>query len=311
MANRKSGFVAIIGRPNAGKSTLLNAVLGTELSIVTPKAQTTREKVLGIHTEKQGQIVFMDTPGIHKAKPGGINEYMVTEARDALDSPSLIWYMVDPKSALFHEAAVIDLLAQSRSPLILILNKMDLGKNDPFEAELVASLNAKNIKVSGVFKISALKKKGVRELLVETWRHIPHGELFYPDEEQLSDRPTRFFVGEKVREQLYRQLGEELPYSCAVEIELFDEKVKPPRIEAVIHVERESQKGIIIGKGGLKIKEIGKAARAEIEKFMGTHVFLGLKVKVLKEWTRDAQALERMGYHFTKPGKKSSRNRTS
>jgi GTP-binding protein Era len=144
--------------------------------------------------------------------------------------------------------------------------------------------------------LSAEKGKGLKELLADTWKLIPEHPFFYPDEEQMSDRPTRFFVAEKVREQLFRCLGDELPYSCAVEIEHFDEETEPPRIEAIIHVERDSQKGMVIGKGGQKIKEIGTNARKEVEEFLGQKVFLGLKVDVIKDWTKDAKAMKRMGY---------------
>lgn len=303
----KSGFVAIIGRPNAGKSTLLNSILGVKVSIVTPKAQTTREKVLGILTEKQGQIVFMDTPGIHRAREGGINASMMQEARDALDQPSAVWYLVDPRSKLHHEEIVLDLLKDARAPVFVLFNKVDMRDGvtskeslDEAEAAIRARMSELKIPVQSVLRVSALKGIGIKPLLAETWKLMPEGPLYYPDEEQLSDRPTRFFVAEKVREQLFLQLGEEIPYSCAVEIEKFDESAKPIRIEAVIHVERDSQKGMVIGKGATKIKSIGQSARMQIEKFLGEKVFLGLQVKVLKDWTRDADTLRRMGYNLPK-----------
>ncbi|OFZ56821.1 MAG: GTPase Era [Bdellovibrionales bacterium RIFOXYC1_FULL_54_43] len=303
----KSGFVAIVGRPNAGKSTLLNSVLKARVSIVTPKAQTTRDRVLGILTEERGQIVFIDTPGIHRAKVGGINEYMVRQAREALEAPSVIWYIVDPRSELPHEMAVIELLADSakytKVPVMLLLNKSDLvreqrirDKTDKLGGEILAAAVEKGIRIDSTFRISAQTGTGLNDLLAATWERLEEGPLYYPDQDQLSDRPTRFFVAEMIREQLFLRLGEELPYSCAVEIERFDEAAKPPRIEAVIHVERESQKGIVVGKGGVKIKEIGQNARRKIEEFLGYTVFLGLKVKLLKDWTRDAAALRRMGY---------------
>jgi GTP-binding protein Era len=318
-ANQHAGFVAIVGRPNAGKSTLLNLVLGADLSIVTPKAQTTRERVLGILTESaQGgrQIVFVDTPGIHKAKPGGINEFMVNEAKTALEGPSVVWYLVDPTSKLEHEKAVLDLISQSAAgtPVFVVFNKIDLKgyaysgtQFDEIRAAVMADCQARGLNARE-FRLSAEKGKGLEELLSETWRLIPEHPFFYPDEEQMSDRPTRFFVAEKVREQLFRCLGDELPYSCAVEIGSFDEESKPPRIEAVIHVERESQKGMVIGKGGVKIKEIGSNARATVEEFLGHKIFLGLKVDVIKDWTKDQKAMKRMGYLLPeKPGAKGAR----
>jgi GTPase len=287
---KKAGFVAIVGRPNAGKSSLLNALLGVKVSIVTPKAQTTRERVLGIMTEAKGQIVFVDTPGIHKAREGGINEFMVNEAREALDAPSAVWYLVDPTSGVKHEGAVLDLIQDAPSaPLMVLFTKFDLkgriysmGQLEAFEKELSEELERRGMKPALTLRVSSEKGRGLDELLAATWGFLPEHPLFYPDEEQLSDRPARFFVAEKVREQLFRCLGDELPYSCAV--------------ETVIHVERDSQKGMVIGKGGAKIKEIGSNARREVEEFLGHGVFLGLKVNVLKDWTRDAQAMKRMGY---------------
>lgn len=302
---QKVGTITLIGRPNSGKSTLLNAILGTELSIVTPKAQTTRDRILGILTEKEGQILFTDTPGIHRAKEGGLNSYMVNEATEALEAPDLVWYLVDPSSSLKHEAPVMDLLKTVRAPVFLLMNKIDsFGKNvrenrvAPFEEVLAQALEERGVDVKLRKRISALKKKEIPELLKESWKYLPEGHPLYPDSEILSDRPTRFFVAEKIREKLYLFLGEEVPYSCAIEIEKFDENSIPIRIEAIIYVERDSQKGIVIGKGAKKIKEIGQSARQDIEKFLGQKIFLGLRVKVLKDWSKDAEALRRIGYHL-------------
>ena len=303
---KKSGFIAIIGRPNAGKSTLLNTVLDSELSIVTPKAQTTRERVTGILTQPQGQMVFVDTPGIHKARSGGFNSFMVSEAKEALDSPDLIWYLVDPGSALQHEQAVIDLLKGNTSPLVLLLTKSDRVDRVPaLEAALIEALQAAGVQPVKVLSISARSGNGIQELMELSWDKLPEGPAFYPDETQISDRPVRFFVAEKIREQVFLKLGEEIPYSCAIQIEKYDEKAVPPRIEAYIHVERESQKGMVIGQGGKKIKEIGTAAREQIEAFLGNKVFLGLQVKVLTEWSRDPELMKRLGYVLPKKGKAS------
>lgn len=301
--DRKSGYIAIIGRPNAGKSTLLNRVLGSRLSIVTAKAQTTRENILGFLTEKSGQMVFIDTPGIHKAKAGGINAYMVERAAEAIESPNIIWYLVDPSSALEFEAPVLELLEKSKSGVILIINKVDRVRSPAhrdklarFQVELEKAIEARGVVLHSSYQISSLEGDGVGELLQSTWALLPQGPIYYPDEDQISDRPVRYFVSEKIREQLYLLLGEELPYSCAVKIEKFQEKSKPVRIEAVIYVERDSQKGIVVGKGGAKIKEIGMAARQEIEAFLEKKIFLGLQVKVLKDWTRDSERLKQLGY---------------
>ncbi len=295
----KSGFVAIIGRPNAGKSTLLNRILGSEVSIVTPKAQTTRERVLGILTEPdRGQIIFIDTPGIHSAKEGGINAAMMHEAREALVEPSLIWYLLDPRSSLKHETAVLDLLKDNHAPILLLVNKTDLKSPsaNTLAEEVAAEARKRGLNIEAILPISAQTGKGVQGLIDQAWGYLPEGPFYYEDPDQISDRPVRFFVAEKIREQLFLQLGDELPYSCAVQIEKFDESTRPWRIEAVIHVERESQQGIVVGKGGQKIKSIGQAARMEIEKFIGQRIFLGLKVKLLKNWTKDAALLKRMGY---------------
>lgn len=299
----KSGFVAIVGRPNSGKSTLLNEVLGSTLSIVTPKAQTTRERVLGILTEKEGQIVFLDTPGIHKARAGGINEYMVNEARQALDEPSVVWYIVDPRTKLEHEQPVLELMKGAKAPIFMLLNKSDLfGRVIPevqiaeLQVSLELGMKEAGLHLQETMRIAAQQGIGAKELLAKTWELMPEGPMYYEDPDQLSDRPTRFFVAEQIREQLFLKLGDELPYSCGVEIEKFDENAKPLRIEATIYVERDSQKGMVVGKGGSKIKEIGQSARATIEKFLDQKIFLGLQVKVLKDWTRDVAAMERMGY---------------
>lgn len=306
---RHSGLIAVIGRPNVGKSTLINQILGESLSIVTSKAQTTRERVLGIFTEPRGQMVFIDTPGIHRARTGGINWAMVEEAKESLDA-DLIWYLVDPNSAEFHEEIVLQLIAdkttiKNNTPVILIANKWDLFKSpeitstkSKFVSRLETLSKEKNIALQKTFFISAKTGMGVKELLEESIKLLPEGPLLYPDEEAISDRPVRFFVSEKIREQLYLQLGEELPYSCAVEIEKFEENKKPLRIEAVIYVERESQKGMVIGAKGLKIKSIGQIARKQIEKFLSKPVYLGLQVKLLKNWTQDAEKLKKLGYNI-------------
>lgn len=306
-ANRKSGFVAIAGRPNAGKSTILNALLGTDLSIVTSKAQTTREAVNGVLTEKEGQIVFVDTPGIHRAKEGGINAFMMSQVRNALEEPDLIWYMIDPDSSPTYETPVLEMLENAKKPVFVIYNKADRAGNGErirlLEPAMVKVLAERGIEVRETFRLSALKKKGLEPLLKRTWANLEVGPFHFEDEDQISDRPTRFFVAEKIREQLFLKLGEEIPYSCAIGIDKFDEKADPVRIEATIYVERESQKGMVIGAHGAKIKDIGMHARHQIDKFLDTKIFLGLQVKVLKEWSKDPERLKQLGYNLPKKGK--------
>jgi len=307
MDSRKSGMVAIAGRPNAGKSTLLNAILGAQISIVSPKAQTTRDHLRAIYSEDQGQIVFIDTPGIHNAKPDSINSFMVSEAAMALEEPNVVWYIIDPRSKIKHESVVLDLIEKSKAPVFLLMNKIDLDieatEQDLLQAfvdELKQEFTNRSILLKKIFMISSLRKKGIKELLDQTWEALPIGPIFYPDEEMISDRPTRYFAGEMIREQLYRHLGDELPYSCAVQIESFKELDRLSKIKAVIYVERESQKKMVIGKGAKKIKEIGIDARGSIEKLIDQKVFLGLEVKVLKDWTKNKDHLKKMGYVLPK-----------
>ena len=303
----KSGFIALIGRPNAGKSTLLNWAVGAPLSVISPKAQTTRDQILGILSEEKGQALFIDTPGIHRADPDGLNAYMVDEAKEALESPHLIWYVVDPHSAVKHEETVLEILAKCKSPILLVINKTDcLGKRlrveivDEFITSLENRIREMGLELIQTFRVSALKETGLDELLTCTWESLPEGEPYYPDQEQISDKPTRFFVSEIIRGRLLALLGDEVPYSCGVKIDRFDEKTIPLRIEASLFVERDSQKGIVIGQGGKKIKEIGQSAREEIELWLKQKVFLGLQVKVLKDWSKKQETLRQLGYPVRK-----------
>ena len=305
---QKSGMVVLLGRPNVGKSTLLNAFLKDEISIVTPKAQTTRDQIRGILTEERGQIVFIDTPGIHRAREGGINEYMLQEVKRALDGPDLILYMIDPTNQLKSELLMLDYLAQADSKVLVVINKADLKKKYPdlffwipgWIEELKNGLAKTKCQFLGSVEISAAQSKGgskgVPELLTQIFELIPIGPRLYEDEDALTDRSMRFVVSEMIRKQLFMNLGDELPYSCGVEIEAFKEKQKPVLIQAMIYVERESQKGMVIGAGGKKIKEIGSLARKEIEEIMGERVFLELRVKVLEGWTSEAGKMKNLGY---------------
>ncbi len=290
----KSGIVALVGRPNVGKSTLMNAFVGSEISVVTFKAQTTRDQIRGILTEKDsGQIIFTDTPGIHHARFGGINERMVKASIQAIQEADLIWYLVDPNSKIEAEQIVIDQF-KNRS-VALIMTKMDVKANRS-KAQFLRKSILSQFTPKASFEISALKKRGLGDLIGWTWKKLPRGEFLYPDAEKegyLSDRSTRYFVQELIRKQLILQLGDEIPYSCAVEIEDYKELDKLDRIEAMIYVERESQKGMVIGKSGEKIKEIGKESRAEIETLIGKKVFLGLRVKTLKNWTKNKDVLDK------------------
>lgn len=288
-------MVSIVGRPNAGKSTLLNTLLETQLSIVTPKAQTTRDRINGIYHKDEGQIVFIDTPGIHNANEDSINSYMVSQAVDTLKSVDAIWYLVDFNSELKHEEVVLGFLEKASCPIFLIMNKVDQMKNPKLLAELKEALNCTNDQVQ-TFEISAKEGTHLNQLIAATWEVLPIAPFLYPDPEQLSDRPIKYFVSELIREQTYLQLNEEVPYSCAVNIEKYDESRKPIHIYANILVERDSQKGILVGKKGSQIKSIGQSSRAKIESLLGEKVFLGLQVKVNKNWTKSPDRLKQLGY---------------
>ncbi|NDF14787.1 GTPase Era [bacterium] len=300
----KAGVATLIGRPNVGKSSFLNRILREEISIVTPKAQTTRDQVRGILNEERGQIVLVDTPGIHRAREGGINEYMIQEVRRALDGPDLVLYLIDPMSKAEAERKVLEFLKGADSRLLALVNKADLKRKHasqfewiaPWIEELKAALANTRCPFLGVREISAGKGTGIPELLGEIFNLLPEGQPLFDDPDTLTDRSARFVVAELIRKQLFLKLGDELPYSCAVEIESYQEREKPVRISALIHVERDSQKGMVIGAGGKKIKEIGTAARIGIEHLLQEKVFLELRVKVLEAWTSQAKKMKGLGY---------------
>ncbi len=307
----KSGVVALVGRPNVGKSTFLNCVLQEQISIVTPKAQTTRDQVRGIRTEERGQIVFVDTPGIHRAKEGGINEYMIQEVKRALDHPDLVLYLIDPGSKPEAESRVLEHLTGVDSRLIVVVNKSDLLKRSadsgswigPWIENVRKEISGTRLHYLDSVRIAAGRNEGVDPLLTMIFENLPEGAPLYDDPDSLTDRPLRFVVSELIRKQLFMNLGDELPYSCAVEIESFKDRMKPVRISALIHVERESQKGMVIGAKGQKIKEIGTKAREEIEALMGERIFLELRVKVSESWTSEARKMKGLGYALEKPKK--------
>ncbi len=310
----KAGLVILLGRPNVGKSTFLNQVLKDEISIVTPKAQTTRDQVRGIVNEERGQIVFIDTPGVHRAREGGINEFMLQEVKRALDGPDLVIYLVDPHSKREAELLILEYLKIANAKVLMVVNKVDLKKKYPthfdwtvtWAQELGEQLKDTKCKFLGLREISAERNKGVKELMSEVFDLAPEGFPLYDDPEALTDRSLRFVVAELIRKQLFMKLGDELPYSCAVEIEQFLENKKPVSISAMIYVERDSQKGMVIGAGGKKIKEIGSEARKEIEKLLGEKVFLELRVKVLEAWTSQSQKMKSLGYQLDAKKKSAS-----
>ena len=306
----RAGVVALVGRPNVGKSTLLNALVGESLSIVTPKPETTRDRVLAVATRPAGldaQLVLIDTPGIHRPHRR-LGEYMNTEARTAADDADAVLYVADATDGakgVALDAEVLAALANTKSPVILALNKVDRVR--PKEA-LLPALDAygKARAFVEIIPVSATTGDGLDRVIRTLVGLMPEGPSLYPDD-TLTDRPERFFVAERIREAVIAETGEEVPYVTAVEIDAFDEKAPVPRITASIHVERPGQKKILVGAGGERIRAVGSRARAEVEKLLGKQVFLELWVKVTPEWTRSSEALARFGYQSQKqkPKRKS------
>lgn len=286
----RSGFVGILGRPNVGKSTLLNRILGQKVVITSPKPQTTRNRVAGVLTRDGVQMVFFDTPGVHAGQKL-INRYMVREALSCVPDVDVVLFLVDAASGPHPDDEVLaGHLGRARKPVILVVNKADRSRT-PTEAfqDLVPAV--------AVHRISALTGEGVEALLDDLASRMPEGPAYYP-EDQLTDRPERFLAEEFVREKVFELTGEEIPYSVAVTVEAWEERPEADLvvIHATIHVERPSQKAIVIGKGGRVIKEVGRRARLDLEALLGTRVFLDLHVTVDRNWTKDPRALRRFGY---------------
>jgi GTP-binding protein Era len=290
----RSGYAALIGRPNAGKSTLLNRLVGEKIAAVSNKPQTTRHKIKGIVTSKKGQVVFVDTPGIHK--PGYLlNRRMMAAVHDAIASVDLIVLMRDASVSTGNgDKFVLDLVKQSGQKSILVLNKIDKIKEKGNLLPLI-EYYSKEYEFAEVLPVSALKSETLDELLALIIKHLPEGPPIF-DEDELTDQPMRLIVSEMVREKILQTTGEEIPYVTAVVTESFDES-EPGRtvIHCAIFVERPSQKKIIIGKGGARIKDIGTKARQDIEKLLGTRVHLQLFVKVVSDWRNRERDLDWMG----------------
>jgi len=291
----KSGFVAIIGAPNVGKSTLLNKMLGQKLSITSKKPQTTRHRILGISNQPQAQFIFLDTPGIHQAKKP-LNQRIVEVALSTLGDVDLILMLVDAsKSDPTSEGLLLMALKSQNNPVVLALNKIDRVPKPALLAQIDIWHQAHDFKA--IVPISAKTGDQVKSLFDAMTRSLPEGPPLFP-ETMLTDMPERFIAAEMIREKAFRLTGQEIPYSVAITIDTFKTKKKGKlvSIQATIHVEQDSQKGIIIGKKGSKLKQIGEAARKEIERMVGTKVYLKLFVRVQKNWTKDTKALRRFGY---------------
>jgi GTPase len=288
----RSGFVCILGRPNAGKSTLLNALVGEKLAIISPKPQTTRNRIQGVvHIPKRkgkdgGQIVLIDTPGVHKPD-SSLGRKMMVEVREALEGCDLVLVIIDVSHKLDpRDQFALDLVKQSKAKAFLILNKIDLIKEKSKLLPLIAEYR-KLYDFAEVFPISALKRKGLDALLQEILSALPSGPAYFPEDE-ITDQPARFMAAESIREQVLLNTSEEIPYATTVIVENFEEGKRLTRIAAVIYCEREGQKGILVGKGGRMLKKIGTAARMQIERMLGTKVFLELYVKAEPGW-RDSR----------------------
>jgi GTPase len=290
----KSGFIGIIGRPNAGKSTLFNAIVGDKISIITDKPQTTRNKITGIKNYPDAQLIFLDTPGMHKPKTP-LNRAMVQTTRETISSVDVLLMLIEANSDVHpHDLFLIESLAQTKAPVFLVINKIDLVEKK-FLLPLIDKFRTL-YDFREIFPVSALKGDGIDDVLNAIKEILPEGPQYYPDD-ILTDATERFIASEFIREKITLLTKQEIPYSTAVEIELFkeDEEKNIIRISAAINVEKESQKAIMIGKKGAMLKNVGTQARLDMERLFGAKVYLELFVRVKKEWTTSDKMLQEFG----------------
>lgn len=288
------GYVAIIGRPNVGKSTLLNQILGQKVSIVTAKPQTTRQKLAGIKTTEQGQVVYVDTPGIHHSAKRALNRYMNRVAQASFRDVDMVMFLVEAGSWTRQDEFVAKALSSVDVPVMLVLNKIDLVPDKESLLSFVDQ-NFRDNSYDSIMMISAKKGSGVEALEQKVLQKLPFSRPFY-DEDQFTDRSERFLAAEMIREQLTLRLHQELPYALTVQIEEFKRKGKMLTIGAIIWVERDSQKQITIGKKGIVLKQVGTNARIVLEELFGEKIFLRLFVKVSRDWSDNERLIERFGY---------------
>jgi GTP-binding protein Era len=296
-----SGFVCILGRPNAGKSTLLNALVGEKLAIISPKPQTTRNRILGILNlpgqkgRGSGQVIIVDTPGVHKPD-SSLGRKMMAEVREALEGCHLIFLIIDA-TRKFEQADqfMLEMVKKSNTPAFLLINKIDLLRGEKQKLLPIIDEYRRSLEFREIIPISARKRDGLDVLLQKTLAALPQGPRYFP-EDQLTDQPARFMAAEIIREQILLSTSEEVPYATTVLIEQFEEGAKLTRIAAVIYCEREGQKAILVGKRGQMLKKIGTAARLQIERMLGTRVYLELFVKVHANWRESRQFVEELDW---------------
>lgn len=292
----RSGFVAIIGRPNVGKSTLLNRLVGQKVSITSQRAQTTRHRILGIHSTAQAQIVYVDTPGLHRGESDKqLSRHMNREARVSLEGVDAVVLVMTADGWTERDEPALQVAQQAACPVILVINKVDRVKVRERLLPLIEAMQLRHA-FADIVPLSAQDGDNLPALEKILLRLLPEHSAYFGTD-QITDRNDRFQASEFVREQVFRRFGEEVPYAVAVEITEFREEPKHQHIEAVIWVEKEGQKAILIGKGGASLKEIGRSARLELQKAFGRKVYLGLWVKVREGWSNDARALKSLGYN--------------
>jgi GTPase len=290
----KSGMIAVVGRPNAGKSTLINALIGHKISIVTAKPQTTRHAILGIITEDNLQAVFVDTPGMHKVSGKLINKAMNKAAVASLEGADLILFLVDARGWAEDDTGILERIKEARIPCILLVNKVDYVKKKdslfPYLAEVSSKYDFKEI-----MPLSALNKHHVKKVKDMVFEALPNGPQMFPDD-MMTDRGIGFRVGEMLREKLMQSLHEEVPYGLGVEINILEDSDDQLKVDATIWVDRESHKGIVVGKGGERLKAVGRATRLELNDIFDRRFHLQTRVKVKSSWADSAQALRQLGY---------------
>ncbi|MBM6328515.1 GTPase Era [Staphylococcus epidermidis] len=294
MTEHKSGFVSIIGRPNVGKSTFVNRVIGHKIAIMSDKAQTTRNKIQGVMTRDDAQIIFIDTPGIHKPKHK-LGDYMMRVAKNTLSEIDAIMFMVNVNEDIGRgDEYIMEMLKNVKTPIFLVLNKIDLVHPDTLMPKIEQYQSYMDF--TDIIPISALEGLNVDHFIDVLKSFLPEGPKYYPDN-QISDHPEQFVVSEIIREKILHLTSEEIPHAIGVNVDrMIKEDEDRVRIEATIYVERDSQKGIVIGKDGKKLKEVGKRARRDIEMLLGSKVYLELWVKVQRDWRNKVNFIRQIGY---------------